>query len=129
MDEYVVSLRACPDYEPGTVARAVGLLLQDLGGVSSFVRPDQTVLFKPNLLAAEPPERAITTHPEVVRAVMSAFQPVCREMVVGDSPGIGSCRAAAGKAGIAAAARAAGGAVSRFDRVQNLGREIGRAHV
>ena len=126
MDDYIVALRACPDYEPDTVAQAMGLLLQDLGGVSSFVRPDQAVLFKPNLLAAEPPERAVTTHPAVVRAAMSAFRPVCREMVVGDSPGIGSCRGAAEKTGIAAAAMAAGGKVGRFDRVENLGRGSGR---
>lgn len=126
MDEYLVSLRACPDYEPETVGRAMDLLLHDLGGVASFIQPEQTVLFKPNLLAAEPPERAVTTHPAVVGAVMSAFRPHCREMVVGDSPGIGSCRAAAEKAGIAAAAATAGGRVSRFDRVENFGRGTGR---
>ena len=47
-------------------------------------------------------------------------------MVAGDSPGIGSCRAAAEKAGVTAAVMAAGGRVSRFDRVENFGRGSGR---
>lgn len=35
-----------------------------------MMKIDQTVLLKPNLLGAWPPERAATTHPEVVRSVI-----------------------------------------------------------
>jgi uncharacterized protein (DUF362 family)/Pyruvate/2-oxoacid:ferredoxin oxidoreductase delta subunit len=38
--------------------------------MSAWVRPGQTVLLKPNLLCARNPEQAVTTHPEVVRALI-----------------------------------------------------------
>lgn len=65
-----VALSACPDYSPATVQAAVETLVADLGGMSAWVRPGQTVLLKPNLLCARTPEQAVTTHPEVVRALI-----------------------------------------------------------
>lgn len=54
----------------GPVDTALKLLLDDLGGVERFVRRGATVVVKPNMSFPTPPERATTTHPEVVRAVV-----------------------------------------------------------
>jgi uncharacterized protein (DUF362 family)/Pyruvate/2-oxoacid:ferredoxin oxidoreductase delta subunit len=48
---------------------ALNRALDPLGGMSAFVSPGDRVLLKPNLLAPKPPEKAVCTHPEVVRAV------------------------------------------------------------
>lgn len=80
-----VSIVPCPDYaaalEPA-VRRAIDLL----GGASRFVRPGQSVVIKPNLLTAAPPEAAKTTHPEVVRALIRILKPTGARLAVADSP-------------------------------------------
>jgi len=47
----------------------------------------QTILLKPNLLGPYPPERAITTHPVIVEAVIIILQTLGKEVWLGDSPG------------------------------------------
>ena len=81
-----VSLTRCEDYDPERVGGALKKLLEPLGGMGAFVKPGQKVLLKVNLLAAKPPERAITTHPEIIRAVANAVRQAGGEPAIGDSP-------------------------------------------
>ncbi|MBN2055295.1 DUF362 domain-containing protein [bacterium] len=46
------------------------------------------VLIKPNLRSGNAPEKAVNTHPEVLRAVISFFQYRLARVVVGDSCGV-----------------------------------------
>ncbi len=57
-----------------------------LGGMGIFVRPGQQVLIKPNLLTDARPEEAVTTHPEMVRAVIRLVKGAGASPWVGDSP-------------------------------------------
>ena len=82
-----VSLARCDSYELDLVREALRGLLAPLGGMAAFVRPGQRVLVKPNLLAAMPPDRAITTHPTIVEAVVSLVGECGGRAVVADSPG------------------------------------------
>ena len=61
-------------------------LLAPLGGMAQFVKKDEKVLLKINLLSAKAPEKAVTTHPEVVRAVAKAVRDAGGEPYIGDSP-------------------------------------------
>jgi len=74
----------CSDYS--AVAGAVARLLDGLGGMADYVKPGQSVLIKPNLLTDARPEEAVTTHPEVVRAVIRAVKAVGAFPWVADSP-------------------------------------------
>jgi len=47
----------------------------------------ESVLIKPNLLGAFPPERSVTTHPAVIEAVIQILQNYQKKILVGDSPG------------------------------------------
>ncbi len=47
-------------------------LLAPLGGMEEFVEKNEKVLLKVNLLSAKEPEKAVTTHPELVRVVARA---------------------------------------------------------
>ncbi len=69
-----VSLARCADYDPARVEQALRAALAPLGGMARFVRAGQRVLLKPNLLIAVPPERAVTTHPAVVEALVRLVQ-------------------------------------------------------
>jgi uncharacterized protein (DUF362 family)/Pyruvate/2-oxoacid:ferredoxin oxidoreductase delta subunit len=95
-----VAIKKCASYEKKAVLEAVANCLALLGGMEKFVKRGETVLVKPNLLAPKPPEAAVTTHPEVVRAVLALIKEAGASPVVGDSPGLGSARKAAEKSGI-----------------------------
>lgn len=99
-----VSLIRCGEYKSeevyAAVKRAVGLI----GGMERFVRPGDRVLIKPNMLAAKPPDKAVTTHPEVVRAVIRLVKEAGGMALVGDSNAIGSFRRVAEVTGLAVVA-------------------------
>lgn len=61
-------------------------LLAPLGGMEQFVKKNEKVLLKVNLLSAKEPEKAVTTHPEFVRAVATAVRKAGGEPYIGDSP-------------------------------------------
>ncbi len=95
-----VSVQALSDYTPGRVNQALQRALEPLGGMQAFVEPGQKVLLKPNLLTGKPPEKAVTTHPEIVRQTILLAQTCGGLVSVGDSPGLGSPQSVARKAGI-----------------------------
>jgi uncharacterized protein (DUF362 family)/NAD-dependent dihydropyrimidine dehydrogenase PreA subunit len=64
----------------------IGNLLAPLGGMGRFVNEKEKVLLKVNLLSSKGPERAVTTHPEFVRAVVKAVREAGGNAYVGDSP-------------------------------------------
>ena len=96
----IVSIERCTNYEREAVRNALTRLLQPLGGMGAFVRPGERVLLKPNMLSAKAPEKAVTTHPEVLRGVIELVREAGGIPMVGDSPGIGGFRRVAEKSGI-----------------------------
>ncbi|MGQ9689661.1 MAG: DUF362 domain-containing protein [Desulfobaccales bacterium] len=81
-----VAVVRCSSYEDGEVSRALETALALLGGWEHLFPPDGPIYLKPNLAGPFPPERAVTTHPAVVRAVARLLQAAGREVAVGDSP-------------------------------------------
>jgi len=95
-----VSIVRCVDYDRERIMSAVRQAVDLLGGMRSFIRPGERVLIKPNLLKANRPEEAVTTHPEVVRAAIRLVHEADGTTVVGDSPGFGDFRKVCEKAGL-----------------------------
>lgn len=95
-----VSLVRCMDYERKTTMAAVRRAVDLLGGMTAFVKSGDRVLIKPNLLKAESPDSAVTTHPEVVRSVVRLVHECGGRPMVGDSPGMGDLKKVAEKTGI-----------------------------
>ena len=84
----VVALERCDDYEVSAVCAALERALSPFGGMATFVHPGQRVLLKVNLLNKNEPEKAVTTHPAVVRAVVRAVASAgAVDIAIGDSPG------------------------------------------
>jgi uncharacterized protein (DUF362 family) len=88
MEKPTVALSPCPDYDRDQVDAAVGRALELLGGMARFVRPGQRVLIKPNLLLPTSPDRAIVTHPSVLRAVVSQVQAAGGVALIADNPAV-----------------------------------------
>jgi uncharacterized protein (DUF362 family)/ferredoxin len=95
-----VFIRRCASYRDALVYDAVKGSVDGLGGMGMFVKKGERILIKPNLLAARPPEAAVTTHPSVVKAVIRLVKECGALPVVGDSPGIGSSIKIAEKSGV-----------------------------
>lgn len=62
-------------------------MVSSLGGWPERIRDGSRVLLKTNMLAAKRPERAITTHPEVLGAVAELLMDLGCTVEIGDSPG------------------------------------------
>lgn len=62
-------------------------LLEPLGGMQRFIKKGDRVLLKVNLLTGREPEKAVTTHPDLVRAVARAVKDAGGRPFIGDSPG------------------------------------------
>jgi uncharacterized protein (DUF362 family)/ferredoxin len=80
-----VALVPCRSYEDAEVNRALEAALELLGGWEPLF-PAGPVYLKPNLAGPFPPERAVTTHPAVVKAVARLLKAAGREVTLGDSP-------------------------------------------
>ena len=88
METSIVALIPCGSYDEETVYEAVKSGLELLGGLEAFVKPEEKVLLKPNLLSKALPQKAITTHPAVFGAVARLLKEAgCGSVRYGDSPG------------------------------------------
>ncbi len=61
--------------------------IESLGGISKFVKPGEKILLKPNLLKGAQPEKAVTTHPDFIRAAVELVSEQGAEVIIADSPG------------------------------------------
>ena len=95
-----VAVIKCENYDLNEVKTSIKKALDLIGGIDSFVKENDRVLLKPNLLAAETAERSVTTHPVVFEAIVSILQEKKVSISYGDSPGVGRGNNVALKAGI-----------------------------
>lgn len=123
-----VSLWRLDDYTPAKVEKALEELLAPLGGMSAFISPGRNVLLKPNMLSGKAPEKAVTTHPEIVRAVIRSVQQAGGNVSVGDSPGVGSPYQVAKKSGILQVIEETGARFAPFDESVKVRPESGTFH-
>ena len=84
-----IAISRCDDYELEEVSVATKRCLSLIGNIETIVRPGMKVLLKLNLLSASlGPERAVNTHPAVIRTLVDIFQnDYGCEVCIGDSCG------------------------------------------
>lgn len=80
------ALQRCRDYHPAEVRRALRQAMDPLGLPQRLIRPGDRVLLKPNMLSAKEPDRAVTTHPEIIAAVGEMVLDCRGRVILGDSP-------------------------------------------
>ncbi|TXT63435.1 MAG: hypothetical protein BAJALOKI3v1_370015 [Promethearchaeota archaeon] len=70
------------------ISKAVNKALELINAENLFIKENMTILIKPNILKGEEPERAVTTHPEIIRAVIRWIKKHGKhKIVVGESSG------------------------------------------
>jgi uncharacterized protein (DUF362 family)/ferredoxin len=81
-----VFLKQIPSYDVDAIKDAILKGFSSLGiDIKNEVR-GKRVLLKPNLLGAYPPEKAVTTHPSLVEAILKILKGCDCEIWMGDSP-------------------------------------------
>lgn len=116
---YEVSIVKCDSYDEVLVRKAVEASLEPLGGLKSIVKKGDRVLIKLNLLVSKEPDKAVTTHPSVAKAVVRMVQELGATPIMGDSPGgtntLSSYRSLLEKTGIKKVADETGCEIVDFD--------------
>jgi len=74
-------------YDYKVLMPVVRQMIADIGDLS--IRSQSTVLIKPNLLLPTRPERAVLTHPNIVRAVVEYVLDMGARPIISDSPALG----------------------------------------
>ena len=92
-----VSILKCASYEEEKVVQIMNNLLNSIG--LDQVR-GKKILLKPNILYAAKPEKAVTTHPSVLKAVIKYLQKNSNTIFVGDSPAFQNQDSAGSRAGL-----------------------------
>jgi len=120
MDRSTVALVRCNDYDPAAVYGALRRGLELLGGADHFARPGEHILLKPNILAGDSPEKAVTTHPAVLAGCARLFREAGARVIFGDSPGRESAAHAARASGLEEAGLRSGATLGDFSAGQPL---------
>ncbi|MGD1993789.1 MAG: DUF362 domain-containing protein [Anaerolineae bacterium] len=120
MEHSTVALVRCTTYDPADVYDALRRGVNLLGGPDRFVRPGERILLKPNILAAESPDRAVTTHPAVLAGCIRLFRDQGAQVVFGDSPGLDSPSRAASRSGLREAGARSGATFADFSASRSL---------
>lgn len=111
-----VSMVRCPDYDYPRVKDAIRRSLELIGGLGAVVKPGDKVLLKVNVLLGTASERAVTTHPAVVRAMAELVREAGGVPWVGDASGAyGMTGQALRLSGIQKASEEAGAELLNFE--------------
>lgn len=117
-----VSIVRCADYDEKRVEEAVLDSIRLIGGLKGLIKKKDKVLLKVNTLAPAEPERAVTTHPSLVKAAIKLVREAGGEPIVADAPGFffaGGKNMAFIKSGIKEAAESMGAEARQFETVEN----------
>ncbi|MGQ9647055.1 MAG: DUF362 domain-containing protein [Thermodesulfobacteriota bacterium] len=111
-----VSIVKCHSYDEQQTLEGLRKAIGLLGGIERFVQKGNRVLLKPNLLYGKAPEKAVTTHPSIVKGMIKIVREGGGIPILGDSPSVGGLVKTAEKAGIKSVADEMRCPLVEFDR-------------
>ena len=115
MNKARVVIIRCDTYADAKVTTAIQKGFDMLGGVSVFAKPGETIVMKPNILIGTDPDKGVTTHPAVFRAVGKLLKDAGASVSYGDSPSFGKAEPNLRKSGIKEIGDELGFTVADFD--------------
>jgi uncharacterized protein (DUF362 family)/Pyruvate/2-oxoacid:ferredoxin oxidoreductase delta subunit len=110
-----VALVKCVSYDRVEVLAAVRTGLDLLGGVSTFIKPGDKIVLKPNVLIGTSPNNGVTTHTSVFRAAAFLLKEAGAVVSYGDSPAFGKCEPNIRRAGLKQVGDELGLEIADFD--------------
>ena len=115
-----MALVRCEIYDEAAVHAAVKRGLDLLGGLQRFFKLGDKILLKPNILIGEAPDKLVSPHPLVFKAVGRLAQDISPDVSYGDSPSFGKPRGQARRAQLSQCAEELGIRLADFEN----GREV-----
>ncbi len=95
-----VSIIRCHEYQIEEVNKAIRESVALIGGMGRFVKKGMRVLIKPNFLSDAPPDKAVNTHPTIIKAVVDLVIEHGGIPRIGDNPGIPNLAKVVQKSGL-----------------------------
>jgi uncharacterized protein (DUF362 family)/ferredoxin len=115
MSKARVIVIGCDTYADAQVLAAVQKGVDMLGGISLFAKPGERIVMKPNVLIGTDPDKGVTTHPAVFRAVGELLKEAGVSVSYGDSPSFGKSEPNLRKSGLKEVGDKLGFIVADFD--------------
>jgi uncharacterized protein (DUF362 family) len=86
----MVALTRCNSYSADEAGKAIAAQFELLGGLGKFVKAGDTVLLKPNFIAAKPRYCATQTDPAIILETARLLKDFGAKPILGDSPAWGN---------------------------------------
>ena len=115
MNKSRVATIRCDTYEDYQVLAAIQKGVDMLGGITAFAKPGERIVLKPNILIGSDPDKHVTTHPAVFRAVGGLLKDAGAIVLYGDSPSFGKSGLHLRRSGIKQVGDELGFGVADFD--------------
>ncbi|MCX6003951.1 MAG: DUF362 domain-containing protein, partial [Chloroflexi bacterium] len=115
MNKTKVAVIRCDTYDEDQVLKAIKRGIDLLGGISVFAKPGERIVMKPNILIGTDPDKGVTTHPAVFRAVGKLLKEAGASVYYGDSPGFGKSEPNLRRSGLKQVGDELGFILSDFD--------------
>jgi len=96
----VISLQKCAQYDNKILKEKILMGLRQIGFDPAELK-NKRVCLKPNLLMPVNPERAVTTHPELFRAIAQIVRDYTKDIVLIESPNFFALKPTIKKTGLA----------------------------
>ena len=115
MGKSKVAVIRCNTYDDDQVLKAVKAGIDLIGGISLFAKSGERIVIKPNILFGSDPDKCVTTHPAVFRAVGKLLKEVGANIYYGDSPGFGKSEPSLRRSGLKQVGDELGFVLADFD--------------
>jgi uncharacterized protein (DUF362 family)/Pyruvate/2-oxoacid:ferredoxin oxidoreductase delta subunit len=115
MNKARVIIIRCDTYADDQVLIAIQKGVDMLGGISVFAKPGERIVLKPNILIGTDPDKGVTTHPAVFRAVGKLLKDAGASVLYGDSPSFGKAGPNLRRSGIKEVGDELGFTIADFD--------------
>ena len=116
MNKSTVALIRCDTYDDEVVYEAVKAGINLLGGILHFVKRGERIVMKPNVLFGTKPQKCVSTHPSVLKAVGRILLEADTSVYYGDSSSFGRCEANMKRAGLKHVAAELGIKIADFNK-------------
>ena len=81
-----VAVKICKKYDTTSISSSLNNCFELLGQLSNFIKPEHTVLIKPDLYHCTQPNEAKTTNPNIVSALAELVDKIGAKCIIADSP-------------------------------------------
>ncbi|MEW5821924.1 MAG: DUF362 domain-containing protein [Cyanobacteriota bacterium] len=85
MDKRVIYSK-CQNYDHNNINKSLDFIISNLPDLEQKAKTAKLILIKPNLISPKPPEKAVTTNPEVLICLIEKLKKYGANIIIADTP-------------------------------------------